>query len=160
MILIIELIHIIEIYRIDWGVYMNSKIWNHLIIRFLVSFASWEVLSFPIKMLFFSKFYYSTEFKQFFVPMIDIYWIIPAFADIMQIFVTGFLYYLAKHTLPEKYAGGFLFGLLLSGIFASIALLLQSFTTVFPIKILWIWFLYEALMSIIVSVIYSADLDS
>ena len=138
---------------------MSGKVWNHLIIRFLVSFAFWEVLSFPVKMLFFSKFYYSSEFKHVFTPIADIYWIIPAFADMIQIFITGFLYFLAKHTLPEKYAGGFLFGLLLSGIFVSIVLFLQSFTSAFPLQILWIWFLYEAFLSVTVSLIYSADFE-
>lgn len=138
---------------------MNSIFWNNLLIRFIISFAFWEAFSLPVKMLFFSKFYYMAEFKSIFVPIIDIYWIGPVFADIIQIFFTGILYSLAKPSLPEKFAGGFLFGLAMAGIFAGITIFTLSFTTVFPPQMLWVWSLYEALLSITVAVIYSTEIN-
>ena len=138
---------------------MNSKVWNHILIRFLVSLAFWEALSFPLKMLFFSKFYYSNDFKSFFTPVTDINWIIPAIADMIQIFATGLIVSLARPSLPEKLAGGFLAGLILSGIFVGITLFIQSFTSLFPTEFLWMWCLYEVFLSLTVAIIYTVESD-
>jgi len=137
---------------------MNSTFWNHLLIRFIISFAFWEAFSLPVKMLFFSKFYYMPAVKSIFVPIVDIYWLGPVFADFIQIFFTGVLYYLAKPSLPEKFAGGFLFGIVLAGVFAGLTIFILSFTTVFPTQMVWVWCLYEALLSVSVAVIYSTEI--
>ena len=88
--------------------------------------------------------------------MKDIFWAGPVFADFIQIFIIGALYTLSKRSLPESISGGFLFGLLISVFFASIALFMASFTNSMNNTIWWVWALYQFIESVTVSVIYSS----
>ena len=69
----------------------TSKDWNQFLIRFIVAFAFWEVLAFPLRMLFFSKFYHDPNIQNMFMRIADVYWLGPIAADFLGIFALGFL---------------------------------------------------------------------
>jgi hypothetical protein len=69
----------------------TSNDWNQFLIRFLLAFAFWEVIAFPLRMLFFSKFYYDPNLSGIFVSIANIYWLGPIAADFLSILTLGAL---------------------------------------------------------------------
>lgn len=137
----------------------TSRDWNQFLLRFIIAFAFWEVLAFPLRMLFFSKFYHNPELQSIFVPVAEIYWLGPISAEFIGIFVIGFLYTLIQKGLPEGLVGGLLFGFLFSiAGFVSPTLFLTTLTNLAPNSLWWIWVLFLSLQTITVSSIYSVSL--
>jgi hypothetical protein len=136
----------------------TSKDWNQFLVRFLIAFSFWEVIAFPLRILFFSKFYHSLEYTKFFLPIAEVYWLVPIAAEILLIFTLGALYYLCRTGLPFGLVGGLLFGALVS-LFAFVSpnLILLEFTKAIPANLSWIWVLYLSLQVMIVSGVYSVS---
>lgn len=138
----------------------TSRDWNQFLIRFIVAFAFWEVLAFPIRMLFFSKFYHDPGIQNMFTRIADVYWLGPIAADFLGIFALGFLYSFVKNGLPDGLVGGILFGFSFSiAAFVAPILFVTSLTTIAPLGLWWIWVLFLSIQSITVSCIYSISFD-
>ena len=134
----------------------TSKDWNQFLIRFIVAFAFWEVIAFPLRMLFFSKFYHDPSIQSVFVNIADVYWLGPITADFIGIFALGYLYSLVKSGLPEGLVGGILFSLSFSlAAYVSPVLFVTSLTNIAPLALWWIYVLFLSLQAIIVTSIYS-----
>ncbi|MCG9873723.1 MAG: hypothetical protein MH321_02925 [Leptospiraceae bacterium] len=134
----------------------TSNDWNQFLVRFLLAFGFWEVVAFPLRMLFFSKFYFDPSLSSIFVPMANIYWIGPIAADFVTIFALGALYFLCKGGLPEGLVGGLLFGILFSiSAYLGPVLILSTFLKIGSLPIWWVWVVFQSLQAITVSAIYS-----
>jgi hypothetical protein len=134
----------------------TSDDWNQFLLRFLLAFAFWEVVAFPLRMLFFSKFYFDPSLSGIFVPMANVYWLGPIAADFLSIFALGALYFLCKRGLPEGLVGGLLFGTLFSlSAYVGPTLMLTTFLQIGNLPIWWIWVIFQTLQAITVSVIFS-----
>lgn len=134
----------------------TSNDWNQFLIRFLLAFTFWEVIAFPLRMLFFSKFYYDPSLSGIFVSIANVYWLGPIAADFLSILTLGALYYLGKNGMPEGLVGGLLFGILFStAAYVGPILLLTTFLKIGSLPVWWIWVLFQSLQAIVVSVVYS-----
>ncbi len=134
----------------------TSNDWNQFLIRFLLAFAFWEVIAFPLRMLFFSKFYYDPNLSGIFVSIANIYWLGPIAADFLSILTLGALYYLGRFSMPDGLVGGLLFGVLFSiAAYVGPILLLTTFLKIGSLPVWWIWVLFQSLQAIVVSVVYS-----
>lgn len=138
----------------------TSKDWNQFLLRFLIAFAFWEVLAFPLRMLFFSKFYHDPSIESLFIRIADVYWLGPISAEFLGIFFLGLLFYLVKSGLPEGLVGGLLFGTVFSiAAFVAPVLFLTTLTQVAPAALWWIWVLFLTIQTITVSSIYSVSIS-
>jgi predicted membrane-bound spermidine synthase len=138
----------------------TSKDWNQFLIRFIVAFAFWEVLAFPLRMLFFSKFYHDPSIQSMFIRIADVYWLGPIAADFLGIFALGFLYAFVKNGLPEGLVGGILFGFAFSiAAFVAPVLFVTSLTIIAPTALWWIWVLFLSMQTLVVSSVYSVSLS-
>lgn len=134
----------------------TSNDWNQFLVRFLLAFGFWEVVAFPLRMLFFSKFYFDPSLSNIFVPIANIYWLGPIAADFATIFTLGALYFLCKGGLPEGLVGGLLFGILFSiSAYLGPVLILSTFLKIGSLPIWWVWVVFQSLQAITVSAIYS-----
>jgi hypothetical protein len=93
----------------------TSNDWNQFLIRFLLAFAFWEVIAFPLRMLFFSKFYYDPSLSGIFVSIANVYWLGPIAADFLSILTLGALVLSRKDLGCQKdWSADLLFGVLFS----------------------------------------------
>lgn len=135
---------------------INTDSLNRILIRFLLAFAFWETVSIPLRMLFFSKFYFDPLLKGIFVPVADIYWIGPIAGDLIQTLFLAFMFAYSRASLPNGLIGGILFGLVYSmTAFVGMTLVLSNLTNIVPTSLWWIWVGYETLYAIIVGSIFS-----
>jgi len=140
---------------------LNTEKWNRILVRFLLAFSFWEAVSIPLRMLFFSKFYFDPNFKGIFVPITDVFWIAPVFSDLVFTLSFGVLYSLIKDSLPQGLVGGFLVGILVSIIgFVSPMLWTLSLTNFAPVVLVWVWVAYYAIFTTVTAVIYSVGWNS
>ncbi|GBF50187.1 hypothetical protein LPTSP4_17110 [Leptospira ryugenii] len=134
----------------------KTETWNRILVRFLLAFAFWEVVAIPLRMLFFSKFYFDPNFKAVFVPMHEVYWIGPIAGDLIQCFFLALLFVFSKQQLPEGLVGGILFGFLFAiTAYVGPVLLLTNLTNLTANYVWWVWVAFQTLFSITVSSIYS-----
>lgn len=138
----------------------TSKDWNQFLVRFFLAFAFWEVIAFPLRVLFFSKFYHNPELQGLFVRIADVYWIGPIAADFIGIFALGLLYNLSKNSLPGGLVGGLLYGVLVS-VFGFVAptLFVSSLTYVAPVGLWWVWVMFLSLQTLVTSVVFSLSVS-
>jgi len=140
--------------------FSSAGFWNQFLVRFVVSFSFWEVLGFPLRLIFFSKFYNDVVYKNFFVSISDIYWPIPVLAEFVFVFFLGLLIQFSKSSLPEGISGGILFGLVFSvASYFSAAIFFVNFTLVSP-SIIWVWAAYSGILTIIVSSVYTMGTEN
>ncbi|MBM9590366.1 hypothetical protein JWG41_07915 [Leptospira sp. 201903075] len=140
---------------------LNTEKWNRILVRFLLAFSFWEAVSIPLRMLFFSKFYFDPNFKGTFILITDVFWLAPVFSDLVFTLSFGVLYSLIKDSLPEGLVGGFLVGILVSIIgFVSPMLWTLSLTNFAPPVLVWVWVAYYAIFTTITAVIYSVGWNS
>ncbi|MDZ4725422.1 MAG: hypothetical protein SH817_04655 [Leptospira sp.] len=142
---------------------MNSpktETWNRILVRFLLAFAFWEAISIPLRMLFFSKFYFDPSLRGIFVPVSDVYWIGPIAGDLIQTLFLAILYVYARPSLPNGLVGGILFGIVYA-ITANmgVTLVLTSLTNVAPTLIWWVWAGFQTLYAIIAGSVFSIGWD-
>ncbi|MCE9500637.1 MAG: hypothetical protein K8R21_09080 [Leptospira sp.] len=134
--------------------------WNQFLLRFIVAFSFWEVLGFPFRLVFFSKFYNDDLYRNFFVSVQDIYWPVPILAESVFVFFLGLLIQLSRHSLPEGISGGFVFGLIFSVCsYFSAAVFFVNFTQISS-AVIWVWALYSAILTIIVSGVYTIGVEN
>lgn len=140
---------------------LNAEKWNRILVRFLLAFSFWEAVSIPLRMLFFSKFYFDPNFKGIFVPITDVFWLAPVFSDLVFTLSFGVLYSLIKDSLPQGLVGGFLVGIVISIIgYVSPMLWTLSLTNFAPSILVWVWVAYYAIFTTVTAVIYSVGWNS
>ncbi|TGN06901.1 hypothetical protein [Leptospira ilyithenensis] len=139
----------------------NTDTWNRILVRFLLAFAFWEAVAIPLRMLFFSKFYFDPSLKGIFVPIADVYWVGPIAGDLLQTLFLGILYGYAKENLPKGLVGGLLFGLLFSlTAYVGLVLFLSNLIQITPTILWWVWAGYQTLFALATGAIYSIGWDS
>ncbi|TGN18937.1 hypothetical protein [Leptospira idonii] len=139
----------------------NTETWNRILVRFLLAFAFWEAVAIPLRMLFFSKFYFDPSLQSLFVSMTDVYWLGPVAGDLIQSLFMAILFAYAREGLPEGLLGGLGFGILFSlGAVVGPTLFLSTLTQFAPTSLLWVWAGYQTLFSIVAGSIYSIGWDS
>ena len=138
----------------------SSNDWNHYLLRFLLAFAFWEVLAFPLRLLFFSKFYHDPSLSRIFISISDVYWLGPILADFIGIFALGAAYFIGRGGFPVGLVGGLLFGFTFSiAAYFAPTLLLTSVTSIVPNNLWWVWVSFLSLQAITVSIVYSISFD-
>lgn len=134
----------------------NSKDWNRFLLRFFIAFGFWEVASVPLRTLLFSIFYYDPLYHFFFIPVAEVLWIGPIAADLIQVFFLGILITLTRANLPIGIVGGILVGFSFSiAAFAAPTLSVLHLTRAVPTQIAWLWVLYQSILVLVASLIYS-----
>jgi hypothetical protein len=138
----------------------KTETWNRILVRFLLAFAFWEAIGIPLRMLFFSKFYFDPSLRGSFVPVADVYWIGPIAGDLIQTLFLSFLYVYSKENLPVGLVGGILFGLIYAiTAFVGPTLILTNLTNFVPLQLAWVWVGFQTLFSVAVGAILSIGWD-
>lgn len=138
----------------------KTETWNRILVRFLLAFAFWEAIAIPLRMLFFSKFYFEPSLKGIFVPVADVYWIGPIAGDLVQTLFLAILYVYARESLPKGLVGGILFGLIYAITSAlGTTLVLSNLTQVAPTLLWWVWACFQTIYAMTVGSIFSIGWD-
>ncbi|TGK35939.1 hypothetical protein EHQ12_08315 [Leptospira gomenensis] len=138
----------------------TAKDWNQFLLRLFIAFGFWEVISIPLRSLFFSRFYYDPAYKGFFQSVGMILWVGPIAADLIQVFFLGIIIRLAKDSLPTGIVGGLIVAICFSlAAYVGPAISILNFINVLPTTIVWLWVFSQFLLAFLASLILTYTTD-